>query len=771
MRNTPLLTSSWISLCLLTTAPSQDPGFLAAEARHRAYDQHRQMTQASPYRNLRWQFLGPTNLSGRVTDLAVTEPRATTSTIYVATASGGVWKSSNEGTTWQPVFEHGLSTSIGAIALAPSDQDTIWVGTGEANVFRSSFAGGGVYKSTDGGASWTHMGLTNTHTIARIRIHPTNPQIVYVAASGHEWSDNEERGLYKTSDGGKTWTRIHHVDSRTGAIDLVMHPNDPETLYLATWQRIRWRWNDPRNTEDYDKSGVYKSTDAGKTWQPMNAGLPDAPHRGRIGIDLCRSQPDTLYAFVDNYDAHPVQLGGRDSYGRPRRKTIKGAEVYRSDDGAKSWRKVSPTNRFMARLSSTYGWVFGQIRVDPVDAETFYVMGIGLHVSRDGGDTYTTLRGMHGDHHALWINPVNPRYIINGNDGGANISYDGGKTWRLFVPQIPAVQFFNLQYDMAEPFRIYGSIQDHGSYRAVVDLRRGRRRIPAQDWERAPGGEGSHHAIDPLNPDIVYSCGFYGRIARTDMSKRRGRRFASTALLPKPAAGELPLRGQWLAPMIISHHDHKVIYHGMNRLLRSAEMGDDLQPISPDLSGNDPAQLGDIPYQTISALAEDPKQQGRLYVGTDDGLLHRTDDDGKTWQALDTGLGYRRWVSRIVSSAHEADVVYVAQNGKRHDDLRPYLWRSADRGQSFRSIAQGIPIGPINVVREDHQQKGLLFVGTDLGVYLSKDAGQSWESLSAGLPTTFVSDLVIHPRDDILLISTHGRGVYALDMRTLRRRL
>jgi photosystem II stability/assembly factor-like uncharacterized protein len=740
----------------------------SVHARFAAHRMHAALVASSPFADLRWQFLGPTNISGRVTDVAVATPRGRTYAMYVATASGGLWKTDNEGTTWTPVFEQMPTASIGDVTIAPSDPDTVWVGTGEANILRSSMAGCGVYKSTDGGASWRHAGLAATHTIARIVVHPRDADTVWVAASGREWTANPERGVYKTTDGGRTWKRLLFVDERTGAIDLVMDPSDPDTLWAATWERIRKRWNDPRNTEHHAGSGVWKSTDGGATWRAANDGLPAARHRGRIGIDVCRARPRVVYAFVDNYEPAPDELldedaRGTDAYGRERQRPIKGAEVYRSDDGGGRWRKVSADDRYMLRLSATYGWVFGQIRVDPTDPDVVYVMGLALNVSRDGGKTFERLRGMHGDHHALWIDPDNPRYLVNGNDGGVNVSYDGGATWRLFADSLPAVQFYNVGYDMAEPFRVYGSIQDHGSRRAIVDLRLGRDAIPAQAWERAPGGEASYHAVDPTAADVVYSAGFYGAITRTHL-----RDDERTRIAPQAADGEPPLRGQWLAPFVLSPHNPRIVYHGMNFLFRSLDRGERFERISPDLTGDDPARSGDIPFQTITTIAESPLRFGLLYAGTDDGRLHMTRDSGAAWREIHAGLADDRWISRVEASRFAEGTVFVAQNGKRHDDFAAYLWRSRDFGATWTSIAGGLPGGPINVVREDPVQPGLLWVGTDLGVYLSADEGETWHALANGLPVTYVHDLIVHPRDDIAVIATHGRGMYALDARAAR---
>lgn len=734
-----------------------------AEQRLKLYEQHVAMKETSMFKNLPWQFVGPTNVSGRMTDVEVVAPKGRNYTIYVAGASGGVWKTFNEGTTWEPIFEHAPSTSIGDVTLAPSNPDIIWVGTGEANIFRSSMAGSGVYKSTDAGKTWNYMGLAKTHTIPRIVIHPTIPDIVYVAASGHEWTNNEDRGVYKSTDGGKTWAKVLFIDEKTGAIDLVMDPTDPNTLYAATWQRIRLKWNDPRNENDYSGSGIFKSTDAGKTWKPINNGLPEAKFRGRIGIDLCASKPNVVYAFVDNYElAGKADEGETDSYGRPRGGLIRGATVFRSNDGGENWTQVSEQNDYMLQLCATYGWVFGQMRVDPIDENKIYVMGLSLNVSEDGGKTFRRLRGMHADHHGLWIDPENTDYLVNVNDGGVVISYDGGENWRTFYDNLPLVQFFNVMYDMAEPFHVYGSIQDHGSRRGIVDLSRGRDNIPAVEFENAPGGEGSSHAIDPTNTDIVYSAGFYGTISRANVKTNERK-----TIVPEPAKGEAKYRGQWVAPFIISPHNPRIIYHGMNFLFRSLDMGETWEKISPDLTYNDPKKIGDISYQTIFTISESPLKFGLIYAGTDDGRAHVTRDGGLTWKEISKSLP-KRWISRMVASAFDEATVYMSQNGKRDDDFAAYLWKSTDYGKTWQYISGNIPCGPINVVREDPKNKNILYVGTDIGAYVSIDGGASWNVLSGNFPSTFVHDIVIHPRDDIAVAATHGRGIYAMDVRYLQ---
>lgn len=736
------------------------------EERMKMYANHLQMKDSSLFKNLNWQYVGPTNISGRMTDVEVVRPKGENYIIYAAGATGGLWKTTNEGTTWEPIFENAQSTSIGDVTLAPSNQNIIWIGTGEANIFRSSNAGAGVFKSIDAGKTWKQMGLVGTNTIPRIVIHPNNPEIVYVAASGHEWTDNEERGLFKTEDGGKTWKKIFYKNEETGVIDLAIDLSSPNTIYLSTWQRVRKKWNDPRNESDYNGSTIYKSTDAGNTWTEISNGLPEAKFRGRIGIDIARSNPNILYAFVDNYeilrendDAENV-----DSYGRPKGGVIKGATVFKSSDKGTTWKQVSELNEYMETLSATYGWVFGQIKVDPKNENKIYVMGLGLNVSEDGGKTFRELEGMHGDHHGLWIDPDNTNYLANVNDGGLAISYDGGKEWRTFTHNMPLVQFFNVAADMSKPFKVYGSIQDHGSYKGVVDLSYGRDKIPAQNFERAPGGEGSNHAIDPTNTDVVYSAGFYGTLSRTEIKTDETKN-----ITPKVEKDQPKLRGQWLAPFIISPHSSNTLYAGYQYVFKSTDRGDTWEKISPDLTYNDPNKSGDIPYQTIFSISESPLIGGLIYAGTDDGRVHVTKDDGNTWKEIVNGLPYGKWVSELVASAYDENTVYMSQNGKRDDDFMPYLWKSTDQGETWQSIANNLPTGPINVIKEDPKNKNILYVGNDFGVYVSLNGGKFWYSLPGKFPTTYVHDLIIHPRDNIMVAATHGRGLYALDVEYLQK--
>jgi photosystem II stability/assembly factor-like uncharacterized protein len=722
------------------------------------------MKTASVFKDLKWQYIGPTNISGRCTDVEAVVPRGSSYTIWVGSATGGVWKSINEGTTFVPVFEGMPTASIGDIAIDPANSDVVWVGTGEANIFRSSNAGCGVFKTTDGGITWINTGLENTYTIGRIRVNPKNSDIVYVAATGHEWTPNADRGLFKTTDGGKSWSKVLFVNENTGVSDLVLDPQDPEIIYCTTWERVRLKWNDPRTNEKTSGSGIWKSVDGGKNWKKINEGLPAPNLRGRIGIDIAASNRNLLYAYLDNYEVSTkAKPGDLDSYGRQMKDIIKGATVYRSDNAGESWIQVSGMNeeqkKFMERHSSTYGWVFGQIRIDPKDPNTIYTMGIQLNVSNDGGITFRSLRGPHADHHGLWIDPANSDYLLNVQDGGLTISYDRGKTWKYPIEELPLAQFYNIAYDFSTPFRVFGSIQDHHSFFGPVDLSRGRDRVPQTEFKNILGAEGSTHAIDPNDNNTIYSSTFYGALARAEINKYPA---GTKDLLPPRLPGEENLRGEWVAPSIISKHNSDIIYHGMQYVMMSRDKGNTWDYISPDLSYNDPQKRGDINYQTISVLDESPLRFGLLYAGTDDGRIWRTKDGGKNWKEIRTGAVPQKFVSRIVASEYELGTVYMTQTGRRDDDFQVYLWKSIDFGETWQDISGNIPVGPVNVIREDPVNGNILYAGTDGGVFVSKDGGKKWETLG-NLPYVYVHDLAIHPRDNMIIIATHGRGMWVLD--------
>lgn len=746
--------------------PAQEKqAVLSGSEKLEMYQKHEEMRAESPYKNLHWQFIGPTNISGRCTDVEAVGPKGKNYTIWVATASSGVWKSINEGVTFEPVFDHQGTSTIGDLAISPSDPDIVWVGTGEANIFRTSNPGCGVWLTTDGGESWEHMGLEETFTISRILVHPENPDIVFVAASGHEWTQNKERGLYKTTDRGLTWEKILYKGPESGVNDMVMDPRNPDVIYATTWQRTRLKWNDPRTYEDHKNNGIWLTKDGGKNWEKLSAGLPESKFMGRTGIDIARSNPDVVYAFVDDYEvAFQAKEGELDAYNRPKKDVIKGATIYRSNDAGESWEQVSglteETKKYMSGHSGTYGWVFAQIRVDPNDENRVYTLGLWINISTDGGATSEPIRRkIHADQHGMWIDPDNSNYILAAHDGGISVSYDKGENWRNLIEELPLAQFYNVAFDMQEPFRVYGSIQDHHSFYSEVDLSGGKDKIRPSEWDYTLGAEGSTHVVDPRDNNTIYASLFYGKLARATVA---GYPEDFNWILQSTYPDEAEYRGQWMAPTLLSNHNPDIVYHGVQYVLKSRDQGGTWKRISPDLTSNNPEKQGDISYQTISALEESGFNAGLLYAGTDDGKLWRTKDGGENWQDIRTGHLPERWVSRIVASKYDFGTVYVSQTGRRDDDAAVYLWRSTDFGDNWEDLSANIPAGPVNVIREDPEDKNILYLGTDVGVYVSKDSGKSWNILG-DLACTYVHDLAIHPRENLIIIATHGRGMFVLD--------
>jgi photosystem II stability/assembly factor-like uncharacterized protein len=785
----------------LTATGAQAPSAGDHTAHLEAWDAHKGMTQSSPYQTMNWSLVGPTNISGRIADVAVAD-RGSSRRLYAGSCCGGVWASDDLGQTWQPVFDKEASTAIGALAVAPSNPDIVWVGTGESNIFRSSYTGVGVYRSTDNAESFQHMGLIDTGTIGRIVIHPADPNIVYVASAGQEWVENEMRGVFKTTDGGRTWTHSLQISPKTGVNDLAMDPKDPNTLYAGAWQRQRRKWNDPRVEPGFSEGGIFKTTDAGRTWTRLTNGLPPSNVLGRIGVAVAPSNPNVVYGFIDNYDCDtqvtPGRRGGNPG-GSAARCPIKGNEVYRSNDKGATWTRVSGQDEeqraFVKMMGASYAWVFGNIRVDPTDENTVYTLALGVSVSRDGGRTFGRIgqpwpgappRGPGGqgtgvDNHGMWIDPKNPHFLVLGNDSGFRVSSDGGQTWRR--ADLPVQTVFSTNFDMDTPFRVYASVQDHGSFRAPIDISAGRENLKAIPWERAPGGEYTQHAVDPRNPNILYS----GKLTRTDYSipaPARGARGGGggrggggeapagpqrdTSIRPTIAAGEDPLRMQVLAPIHLSPHDPDTVYFGTQYLYRSRDRGETWERLTGDMSYGDKTRLGDIPHQLVITISESPKRKGLIYTGTDDGRLWASVDDGKEFRELTAGLPKRQWIAKVLASQHDEATVYVAQQGRYDEDFAVRLYKSTDYGKSFRSIAGNIPGGPINMIREDPVSPNVLYAANDFGVYVTTNGGQRWEVLGGNLPSVAVMDFIVHPRDRMLVIGTHGRGVWAIDVSNIK---
>lgn len=723
------------------------------------------------YRNL-----GPFRAGAWVSDIAVPEApfKSHIYTFYVAARSGGVWKTVNNGTTFEPVFDNQNVASIGALAIAPSDENTVWVGTGDASCARSAYWGDGVYKSTDGAKTWTRMGLIDSQHIARIVIHPADPDIVYVAAMGHLFSTNEVRGVFKTTDGGKTWKNVLNVNDHTGAIDLVINRNDPNTLYAATYDCLRYPW---RLQDGGPGTGVYKTTDGGAHWKRLEGGLPSG-EIGRIGIDICQKDPKILYALVDNRNkraATEEEIRQARERNIPMRERAVGGEVYRTDDAGATWRKVSAGD-----MSSKTGYAFNQLRIDQNNPDRLFITGANLSSSEDGGKNWTgagfsqarPFRRAFGDFRVVWIDPSNPDRIIAGSDGGVFVSYDGGKTCD-HLNNLPLGEVYALTADMENPYNIYAGLQDHESWKGPSNGWSGS--VGLEDWVTVGIGDGMYNQVDPTDSRWVYNTQEFGRHARLDQKTRARTIIAPTR--PQGQPQESMLRFNWVAPLRISPHDPKTLYAGAQVLFRSRDRGDTWQEISPDLTTNDPNKISQpgaaIQHCTITTIDESPAQAGVIWVGTDDGKIQVTGDAGGSWNDVTKAIAKAggpedAWVTRVFASHHQAGVAYVAKSRLRQDDFRPFLYKTTDFGATWNSIAAGLPERSINVVFEDQQNSNLLFVGNDMGVYVSLDGGRHWSALKGNMPLVAVQDLVVHPREGDLIVGTFGRGIWVTDITPLR---
>jgi photosystem II stability/assembly factor-like uncharacterized protein len=696
-----------------------------------------------------WRPIGPAVTSGRVVDLAVDDgPQARASgtigkIMYAAAASGGVWKSINAGTTWEPIFDREGSSSIGDIAISPTNPELIWVGTGESNNSRSSSWGDGVYKSENGGKTWTHMGLRTSQHIGRILVHPSNSDIVYVASVGPLWASGGERGLYKTTDGGKSWKAVLQVDEHTGVTDLVMDPTNPDVLYAATFQRQRKAYSFVGGGPG---SGVYKSTDAGGTWKKLTEGLPTGDI-GRIGLAISESQPRTLYVSLET----------------------RTTEIYRSDDYGASWAKKGTYLQFP--------WYMAQIRVDPMNPERLYLLGVPLFVSEDGGLTNRAIgTSAHVDYHAMWINPENPDHFIVGNDGGVYISHDRGGTMD-FVSNLPIAQYYAIDTDNRLPFYyVYGGLQDNNSW-AGPSQTRNSQGITSNDWYMTVGGDGFYSAIDPTDPNVVYAESQNGGIIRYDV--RTGEQ---KSIRPQAKFGERNLRYNWSVPIVISPHDHNTVYFGAQYFFKSPNRGDSWQQMGGDLTRaldrdklplmgkqwtNDAVarHAGTAEFGNISTIDESRLKAGLIYVGTDDGLIQVTRDGGATWTKIEKfpGVPDMTYVSRVLASAHSEGTVYATFDGHRSNDFKPYVLRSTDYGKTWTSITANLPNSSVQVIREPPRAPSLLFAGNEIGAYYSGNGGRSWSRLRYNLPTVPVHDIRIQERENDLIIGTHGRGIFIID--------
>lgn len=712
-----------------------------------------------------FRALGPARQGVRI--LAIAAHESDPFTFYAAVCSGGLWKTVNNGTTFEPVFDEAGRLTFGALAIAPSDPNILWVGTGDAASGRITIIGDGVYKSTDAGQTWTHMGLKETRHIGRIAIHPTDPKTVYVAAMGLHFSPNEERGLYKTTDGGQTWERVLYINDNVGVVEVAIDPQNPDTIYANTYDKWRIPWH---FEESGPETGIYKSADGGQSWKRLGGGLPKG-NLGRSGLAIYPKNPRIIYATIDNFNTRPpteAEIERAKQRDREPEEQRIGGEVYRSENGGESWTKVSPDG-----VSVGGGKWYGQIIVDPNDDQVVYVPSTPLLRSADGGKTWgkgssltNHAPGVHVDHHAIWINPKNSSHIILGNDGGLAISYDFGQTWDV-LENIPAAEFYAIGVDMDEPYNIYGGTQDTGSMRVPSNGMSGQ--ITVDDFRSVGGGDGMYNQPDPEDSRWLYNDSQFGNIQRVD--QKLGTR---TNIRPTRGEGEPDLRFNWNSPIRISPHNSRIIYLGSQVVHRSLDRGDNWQEISPDLTTNDPAKLkGNIEFCTITTISESPVTAGVIWVGTDDGKVQVTRDFGAHWRDRTPGLEEAGapgddYVSRVFASHFAEGTAYAVKTGFQRDNFTPYVFKTEDFGDTWTSVAGNLPQEIIYVIFEDRKNPGLLFAGTDIGVFVTIDGGKNWVRFKNNMPNNPVHDLIIHPRENDLVVGTYGRGFYVTDISPLQ---
>lgn len=783
--------------------------------------QKQQMEASSWVKNIPFENIGPTVMSGRVVDVAVNPSNPIE--FYVGYASGGLWHTNNNGTSFTPVLDTSETQNVGDIAV-DWKSGTIWVGTGENNSSRSSYAGIGILKSTDKGKTWQNMGLKDSHHIGRIVINPKNADEVVVGVTGHLYSNNEERGVYKTSDGGKTWQKTLFINDFTGIIDVANSPNNFNIMYAAAWQKDRKAWN---FTGNGNSSGIYKSMDGGSTWNKVStpeSGFPTGDGVGRIGLTVF--DDNTVYAvhdsqfrrkksketkkksatlskddfktmstvdflkiedkklntflktngFQEKYRAENLKQMVRSGAAKPIDLSkylenansllfdtpVVGAEVYRSNDSGKTWQKQN--ENYIDDLFYSYGYYFAQINVDPNDVNKIYLAGVPIIKSDDSGKTYTSINGdnVHADHHSLWINPYKPGHLINGNDGGVNISYDDGKNW--IKNNSPSVgQFYYINVDEEEPYNVYGGLQDNGVWKGThTGIENSRWHQTGQyPWKMIMGGDGMQVQIDNRNSNTVYTGFQFGNYFRLDVASGKQK-----YIQPKHELGETPYRFNWQTPILLSPHNQDILYLGGSKLHRSLNQGDDWEAISPDLTQG--GKEGNVAYGTLATISESPFKFGLIYTGSDDGLVQVSQNGGGSWENISPSLPKDMWVSRVAASKHKKERVYVSLNGYRWDDFTSYIYTSDDYGKTWESISSDIPTSPVNVILEDPSNENLLFTGTDNGVYVSFNRGDSWEVFQNGIPNVAVHDLVIQSKAKHLLVGTHGRSIYKANIATLQ---
>lgn len=802
----------------------------SASERLKGMERRKLLEQNSLVKDVKFRNIGPSIMSGRVVDIEANPADPTE--IYVAYATGGLWHSTNNGQSFTPIFDNEQVIGIGDIAVNWNTK-TIWVGTGEVNSSRSTYAGVGVYKSNNNGKTWEYMGLPESHHIGKIQLHPKDANTAWVAVLGHLYSPNKERGVYKTTDGGVSWKQTLYINDNTGCVDMDINPINPDEVYASMWYRTRQAWN---FEESGKTSGLYKSKDGGNTWLPISnagSGFVNGEGFGRSSIAVYPKNPQIVYAIVDNQFPMPDTSAGKpdtlyklsqfkniskeafaalddkklDKFIRSNRmpqqynaKTVKemvatdavkpsalydflyvddgfqnksiiGCEVYRSEDAGMSWKK---THDKPIAIFNTYGYYFGKIYVSPLDDKKVFTLGFFTQMSNDGGKTFKTIDkgNVHPDHHALWINPVKDSHIINGNDGGLNISYDNGDNW--FKANTPAVgQFYAITVDNAKPYNVYGGLQDNGSWWGPSNHKEDVGWIDNGEYgfKGLNGGDGMQAQVDTRDNNTIYSgsqFGFYSRMQKNGKETKSVR--------PTHKLGEYPLRFNWQTPILLSQHNQDILYIGTNRFHRSLNKGDSIQTLSADLTNG--AKTGDVPFATLTTISESPLKFGLLYIGTDDGNIQRSNDGGYTFTTLGKpakktpGLPQELYVSRVVASAYKENRVYVTLNGYRNDHFNAYVFVSEDFGTTWKQIGNDLPAEPVNVIREDPKNDSILYVGTDGGVYASINAGNSFMMMNNGLPKSIpVHDIAIQKRDNEMVLATHGRSLYVTKLDDIQKLL
>ncbi len=816
----------------------------SAEDRMKTVQQRKELEKKSVLNDISFRNIGPVTMSGRVVDVEANPDDPTE--FYVAYATGGLWHTKNNGLSFKPVFDSEDILTIGDIAINWKTQ-TIWIGTGEVNASRSTYAGIGVYKSSDGGKTWEYLGLPDSHHIGKIQLHPTDNNIAWVAVLGHLYSPNKERGVYKTTDGGKTWKQTLYIDDNTGAVEMDINPQDPNELYAAMWYKTRSAWN---FVESGKTSGIYKSNDGGNTWKLISSagsGFPTGDGLGRIGLCVYPKNPQIVYAVLDNQNNKPdtvkrdstrrdstfyrtadfkdltkeqfAQLDSKrlDTFLLRNRVPVKynskmlkeavandkykpsvlydyfnvstgfegnpiGCEIYRSDNGGQAWKKI---NEKEIRIFSTFGYYFAKIYVSPYNENKVYILGIDPMESTDGGKTFKNIEktNVHADHHALWINPNKDSHLIDGNDGGINITYDDGEVW--FKANTPAVgQFYGIATDNARPYNVYGGLQDNGVW--YVPSQNVRNSFAGSGLGQTASGEvniggadGMQVQVDTRDNTTTYYGSQFGNYSRTNRITKDG----TKRITPRHEMGEFPYRFNWQTPIVVSSHNPDIVYFGSNHFHRSMNKGDTMTTMTPDLTSG--KKEGDVPYGTLTTISESPLRFGLIYTGTDDGNIHVTKDGGYTWEQLNqtsppstdkkdkksktsnlTVVGTRLqtnnlWVSRVIASQHKEARVYITLNGYRFDNFAPYVYVSDDYGKTWTQIGKDIPNEPVNVIREDPKNDSILYIGTDGGLYVSLDKGNSFMMWNKGLPRSVpVHDIAIHQRENEIILGTHGRSIY-----------